>query len=102
MSDGVVIGLSVDSSIFEGEGGEGEADSGEERKNLRSDTSDLCAGMVYKEDSFRKSQIRMESSAEPVAIWYLRIEFGQFKGQDGLYTYTWRFKRMHSPIRGKV
>ena len=43
-----------------------------ERKNLRSDTEDLCAGIIYCVFNARKSHIRTVSSPDPVAIWYLK------------------------------
>lgn len=41
------------------------------RKNRTSETEDLCAGTVYATFRARMSHIRIESSPEPAAIWYL-------------------------------
>lgn len=43
-----------------------------ERNHRTSDTEDLCAGMLYETFRARRSHIRMESSPEPAATWYLK------------------------------
>ena len=45
--------------------------SEDDRKKRRSETEDLCAGMMYWVLSARRSHIRTVSSPDPVATWYL-------------------------------
>lgn len=47
------------------------SESPDARKNLMSDTDDLCAGMMCWVRRARRSHIRTVSSPEPVATWYL-------------------------------
>ena len=42
-----------------------------ERNQRTSDTEDLCAGILYDTFRARRSHIRMESSPDPAATWYL-------------------------------
>jgi hypothetical protein len=52
-----------------------------ERKNLRSETEDLWAGMMYCVLSARRSHIRTVSSPDPVATWYLIVSSGHSRSR---------------------
>lgn len=70
------LGASVKAEPFVVEPSKGMCGSSEvERKNLRSDTEDLWAGIMYCVFSARRSHIRTVSSPDPVATWYLLDQF---------------------------
>jgi hypothetical protein len=48
-----------------------------ERKNRRSETDELWAGIMYCVLRARRSHIRTVSSPDPVATWYLNVNLAQ-------------------------
>lgn len=56
-----------------------------ERKNRRSETDELWAGIMYCVLRARRSHIRTVSSPDPVATWYLYISLAQMRKMESTY-----------------